>query len=201
MDINRRKFIASAATISAISIAGCSDNLEGPEELEAPSYGDEDAELTLELFTDFACSACRRYSESTKPQLDENYVNEGIVRVEHYDFTIPTDDTWTFEVANAARSVQQQAGSEEFWNFFELALERQEEMNRSVIENIAEEVGVDPSQTVDDAEARSYSRAIANNTDYGSSIGVTGTPGIVINEQVAENVSFESISNLIESNR
>jgi protein-disulfide isomerase len=52
-------------------------------------YGSKSAPITIEVFSDFQCPACRAFYESTLKQVIDNYVTTGKVYLLHRDFPLP----------------------------------------------------------------------------------------------------------------
>jgi protein-disulfide isomerase len=52
-------------------------------------FGSKSAPITIEVFGDFQCPACRAFYEATMKQVIDNYVNTGKVYVVHRDFPLP----------------------------------------------------------------------------------------------------------------
>jgi protein-disulfide isomerase len=52
------------------------------------SLGSKSAPITMEVFSDFQCPACRNFYETTLKQLIDNYVNTGKVYLIHRDFPL-----------------------------------------------------------------------------------------------------------------
>jgi protein-disulfide isomerase len=53
------------------------------------AYGSKNAPITMEVFSDFQCPACKQLYKTTNQQLLDNYVNTGKVYLIHRDFPLP----------------------------------------------------------------------------------------------------------------
>jgi protein-disulfide isomerase len=53
------------------------------------AFGSRSAPITIEVFSDFQCPACKQLYKSTNQQLLDNYVNTGKVYLIHRDFPLP----------------------------------------------------------------------------------------------------------------
>jgi protein-disulfide isomerase len=53
------------------------------------ALGSKSAPITMEVFGDFQCPACRAFYEATSKQVIDNYVNTGKVYLIHRDFPLP----------------------------------------------------------------------------------------------------------------
>ena len=66
-----------------------------PQSLSLPdldphkAFGQKNAPVVVEIFSDFQCPACRQYYVNTNRQLMDNYVNTGKVYLVHRDFPLP----------------------------------------------------------------------------------------------------------------
>jgi protein-disulfide isomerase len=66
-------------------------------------FGSKSAPITIEVFGDFQCPACRAFYESTMKQVIDNYVNTGKVYVLHRDFPLPMH-TYAMQAAQFANA-------------------------------------------------------------------------------------------------
>ena len=53
------------------------------------AFGSKNAPITMEVFSDFQCPACKQLYKSTNQQLIDNYVNASKVYLVHRDFPLP----------------------------------------------------------------------------------------------------------------
>jgi protein-disulfide isomerase len=53
------------------------------------AYGSKNAPITMEVFSDFQCPACKQLYKTTNQQLLDNYVNTNKVYLIHRDFPLP----------------------------------------------------------------------------------------------------------------
>ena len=53
------------------------------------AYGTKSAPITMEVFSDFQCPACKQLFKTTNQPLIDNYVNSGKVYLIHRDFPLP----------------------------------------------------------------------------------------------------------------
>ncbi len=78
--------VASAVTVLA---GGGLSNVSTTDVDPHKAFGSKSAPITMEVFSDFQCPACRTLYKSVWPQLFENYVNTGRVYLIHRDFPLP----------------------------------------------------------------------------------------------------------------
>jgi protein-disulfide isomerase len=53
------------------------------------AFGSKNAPITMEVFSDFQCPACKQLFKTTNQQLLDNYVNTNKVYLVHRDFPLP----------------------------------------------------------------------------------------------------------------
>lgn len=214
----RRRYLASLAGLFAT--AGClgQESDEGPvptraaeqpgteaaipvtqvDSLETPTRGDPDADVTVSVYEDFACPHCRDYTLSVLPKLRDEFIEPGKVRYERYDFPIPVHERWSWAAANAARSVQNDVGTDEFWRYSHLLYENQDQYSYGLIGELAEEVDGDPETVRAAAEEGVYREVLEEDRKQGQNRGVTGTPTVFVNGNHVEQ-SYEEVSQAIRS--
>ena len=200
MKQRRRTYLATAGTIAVgtAGLAGClgggsaaaetSHDCEITEreqvsELPQPRVGPDDAAVTVDVFEDFACPACRDFATGALSQLKDDFDDE--VAFEQYDFPIPVSD-WSERVANAARSIQDEHGDEAFFAFSQAAYENQDDYSWQLIGDLAEAVGADPCGVLSDASTETYAPVINANVDEGRQREAPGTPTVFVNGEMVD---------------
>jgi protein-disulfide isomerase len=90
-------FVMAFASTSAVSARQQTKTTSSPaakpttvalDPSEAKSLGSKSAPITIEVFEDFQCPACRNFYETTVKQLIDDYVNPGKVYLIHRDFPL-----------------------------------------------------------------------------------------------------------------
>ncbi|MFC6717789.1 DsbA family protein [Natrialbaceae archaeon GCM10025810] len=217
MILPRREFVGAAAA-ALVGLAGClGDGGDGDgsgDEIDleagdgessfAPTLGDSDADVTVTVFSDYACPHCQRFEESVFPEIVSNYVDPGDVAYQHRDFVVPVHETWSWAIAGAGRSVHEQADDEAFFEFFTAIFDRSDDYSDDAIESVASdlEADVDAEQVRTDAEDGTYREEIEASREAAADAGVEGTPTVVVDGQPVELQSsedYESVEEAIES--
>lgn len=194
MDTTRRSLLATVGGGTTIGLAGClgaiggggAANCDTQEEdpvssMPAPAMGDGD--VTVRVWSDYACPHCATFSAEALPQIEENYVSSGDVTYEHHDFPIPVSEKWSWAAASAARGVQDSMDDETFFEMSALLFENQNKYTMKLVGDLAEQVGADRCAIVGDAEYGTYRPVLERDRQRGSSAGVAGTPAIFVNDQ------------------
>lgn len=167
------------------SAGSSQDNASGGEESAAelgpPTLGDEDAPVTMIEYSDFLCPYCGQFAREVEPQLVEQYVKDGTLKIEWRDF--PYMGQKSVNAALAAREAQEQG---KFWEYHDALYESQESVNSGTFSDdnllrIAEEVGLDAEEVERSLTSSEHQEAVGTDFEEGQQRGVTGTPTFVIN--------------------
>lgn len=150
-----------------------------------PVLGDENAKITIIEFADYQCPYCEAFFTQVEPILREEYVKKGLAKMQWRDFAFLGPES--FWAAEAARCANDQG---KFWQYHDLLLNRQKGENEGAfskenLKTFAGELGLNTADFDSCLDTGKYTQAVKDDTDYGRSVGVTGTPGTFINgEQV-----------------
>jgi len=97
--VNRRRLIADVCLFlgSIVLVAAASPVAAGlPGQVSAvpdvdphKAFGSKNAPITMEVFSDFQCPACKQLYKTTNQQLLDNYVNTNKVYMIHRDYPLP----------------------------------------------------------------------------------------------------------------
>ncbi len=151
-------------------------NIEG-----SPMLGDAKAPVTVVEFGDFQCPYCQRYFQDNEPALVKDYVNTGKVKFVWKDYSFLGDEsTWA---AEAARCANEQG---KFWAYHDYlyshqGAERSGAFAKPKLKSFAQTLGLDTSRFNSCLDSDKYAAAIGAETQYGNTIGVTGTPASFVN--------------------
>jgi protein-disulfide isomerase len=163
------------------------------DDSQSPIVGEKNAPVTMVVWYDYQCPFCKKLELEAMPQVYENYVKEGKVRIVLKDFQflgeysdIPgRDDSTT--AALFGRAVWD-AYPDRFYDWYVAMAERQDEENGGFgdlasIQTMTRELGgidVDRVTRLLSEKQAEYLAAIEADRTEGASLGVNGTPAIVI---------------------
>ena len=202
--MKRRHALAGIASASTLSVAGCLGGLlgsDGVQDLPDPTLGQDDAPVTVEVWEDFSCPHCKTFDQNVYPQLVENYVNPGDIQYVFYDFPIPVRERWSWDVAEAARVVQDNADeADAFWAFKDRMFENQGAYSEDVLSSVAEELGVDGDSLLSDVSDDQYRPVVEAAREEGSDMGVQGTPTVFVDGTEVSSSTYDAVANAIERN-
>lgn len=143
--------------------------------------GEEDAPLVLYEFSDFQCPFCARFYTDAFPQIEENYIKTGKVKLVYKDFPLDSIHPEATPAALAARCAGDQG---KFWEFHDKIFENQQLLGSSSYTSWANELGLDTTTFNECLTSRKHISAIRKDLLEGEKAGVRGTPAFVLNGQV-----------------
>ena len=146
--------------------------------------GDANAPVTIEIYSDFQCPACRQFATSVEPQIVQQYVTTGKVHLIYRHFPFLGDESML-----AARASMCAAEQNLFWDyhailFANLAGENQGTFRQENLLAFANAIGVDPGAFPACVEAKRYQSIIDEDLQQGKSKGVTGVPSVFVDDKL-----------------
>lgn len=162
--------------------------------------GDPDAPITLIEFSDFKCPYCGRHANETAPQIEQAYVQSGVVRVGYYSLAFLSPESQF-----AAEASECAADQEAFWEYHNLLFTRLgngTSFDKETLKQYAAELKLDTAAFNDCLDTGKYTAAVQQQTAAANSIGVQSTPTFLVNGQpVVGAQPFEVFQQVIESQR
>ncbi len=143
-----------------------------------PSWGPQNAPVTIIEFSDFQCPFCGRFHRDTYDQIRKNY--SGKIRFVYRDFPIVQLHPYAEISAQAADCVNEQG---QFWPYHDLLLSNQDISGASDLRRFAAQLGIDMSTYDDCVRTQRYQQEVAKDLQDGTGYGVQGTPTFFINGQ------------------
>jgi protein-disulfide isomerase len=136
--------------------------------------GPEDAPVTIVEFSDYQCPFCHR-AQGVVDRILEEYA--GKVRFVHLDF--PLDNhPGAIPAARASRCAGEQG---RFWDYHRNLMLEKGPLDQADLDKRAASLGLDTGRFSECMASDRHDEAIINELEYGSSLGVTGTPAYFIN--------------------
>lgn len=153
--------------------------------LSPPTLGNPDADVTVSIYRDFACPNCIEFTLSVLSAIKQSELGSNAIEYRHRDFPIPVSE-WSLPVANAARSVQDQAGDERFFEFvtalFE-SIDTPSEYSRDLLASVGRDVGVSGEQVRAASSERPYCQLLADERAAAKTRDVSATPVVFVNDK------------------
>jgi protein-disulfide isomerase len=157
--------------------------------------------VTLTVYADFACPACRTFHDDFVPPLEDEYVDAGVVTYEHRDFPLEMHAPRSFDAANAARAVQDAADDEAFFAYVDSLFANQRRLSPDVYQSLAGDVSADGDRVREAVEGRIYRETVSRDLDAGNEAGVRGTPTVFVDGEGPIDLSLEAIREAVEAAR
>ncbi len=173
---------AAAVLVLGVSGAGAASQaealLEALERGPGPSRGSVDAPVTLVEFSDFQCSYCRKFWRETLPRIEEKYIRTGKVRFVYRHLALLGPPS--VQAAVAAECAHDQGM---FWPYHDRLFANASPLafSKGNLKRYADEVRLDPARFGSCLIAEQPRQKVEQETAVGFAIGMTGTPGFMIN--------------------
>ncbi len=188
----------TATTNTAGTTAGATVDIADVDLADHPYIGEEDAPAVMAFWSDFQCPFCKRFDQTTLPTLVSQYVDTGKLKIVFKDFAFLGEDSQT--AAIAARAVWE-ASPKNYYPWMKAMYEKQDDENGGwgkkddIIALTGTVSGIDAdkvSKLMDDNKTE-YQTAIDADRAEGSQLGVRGTPGFIIGNQLISGAETASV--------
>jgi len=141
-----------------------------------PSWGPEDAPVTIVEFSDFQCPFCSRFFSETYPQIKQEY--EGQVHFVYRDFPLTSLHENAQKAGEAAECADDQG---KFWEYHDMLFNNNSALDDASLKGYASQLGLDTSAFDQCLDSGKYTEEVQKDYQEGISYGVTGTPAFYIN--------------------
>jgi protein-disulfide isomerase len=152
------------------------------------SLGNDDAPVTIDVFEDFQCPACKYFTEEIETLVIANLVNTGKARYVFHvypflDGGTASDGGESDQAANASMCANEQG---KFWEMHGTLFANWNGENQGAFSDIrlqamAENIGLDMNAFDVCFKANKYKERIQADLDLGKQMGVSGTPTVFVN--------------------
>jgi len=159
-----------------------------------PSWGPEDAAVTLVEFSDFECPYCSGFTQ-TLDQIKNDY--EGRIRVVFRQFPLTQIHANAMKAAEASLCAAEQ---DRFWPLHDLMFADQQGLGVAQLREKARQTGVDGAAFDACLDSGKYLEQVEADLQAGARLGVSGTPAVFINGRPLEGgaVGYEVIAELLD---
>ena len=146
---------------------------------ENPSLGAGNAQVVVQIWSDFECSFCA----DVHPVLTEMLrVYAGKVRLVWHDYPLPLHAHARL-AANAGREAYAQGGAEAFWNFHDAVYgASRPRLDAEGLTTFAAKAGLDQARFREALSTQRHDAAVKRDFDAGNALGVEGTPAFLVND-------------------
>ncbi len=171
---------------------GATVNIKDVDTKGAPFIGNANAPVTIAFWADYQCPFCKQFEQVTLPQIIQNYVNTGKVKIVFFDLTFLGDDSVTaaeygravwklypgqyFAWRTAMYEAQDDEGDKGFGDAASI-----DKLNATI-------PGLDAAKLKADVTANKgpYAAAAAADKAQGQKLGISATPSFVIGTQLIQ---------------
>jgi protein-disulfide isomerase len=159
---------------------------------DSPALGGKKAKVTIVEFSDFQCPFCGRV-EPTLKQIRDTYKDD--VKIVWRNEPLPFHPN----AVPAAKAAMAAAKQGKFWQMHDLMFQHQAELSEAKYEEWAKEIGVNVAKWKADKESPQIAKAVDDDTKYGQSVGVDGTPAFFVNGKfISGAMPFETFKPIID---
>ncbi|PIO00399.1 disulfide bond formation protein DsbA [archaeon CG10_big_fil_rev_8_21_14_0_10_43_11] len=145
-----------------------------------PIKGDPKAPVTIVEFSDFQCPYCARFYSETLPQIVANYINTGKAKLVYRDFPLSFHEN-AQKAAEAAECADEQGM---FWQMHDTLFENQNALGVASLKQYAKDLGLDSAAFDACLDSGSMTAETLADMQAGQSVGISGTPGFYVNDQL-----------------
>jgi protein-disulfide isomerase len=145
-----------------------------PED-DDPSFGPEDAVITIIEFSDFECPFCRKWHTETWPLLLESYGDQ--IRLVYRDFPLTTMHQNATPAAAAANCAGEQNA---YWDFHE-KLYSSDSLNQATYQTYANDLGLDMEAFNECLDSGRQTEEVQADYEFAANLGVRSTPTFFVN--------------------
>jgi protein-disulfide isomerase len=154
------------------------------------TLGSANAPVTIDIWADFQCYACRNFFTGAERQIVDDYVASGKARIVFHDFIVVDRNTGGQDSADAAQAARIAADQGKFWQFADLLWANQSpteepgafSWNRLL--DMAQAAGLDADAFLADMQSGKHAAEVTAETAAGQAAGYNGAPTVVVNGQV-----------------
>jgi protein-disulfide isomerase len=151
---------------------------------DSPSRGPADAAVTIVVFSDFQCPACK----ATLPMLEtEAAAHSSELRLVHKFYPLPKH-TRSKDAAYAAVAAMKQG---KFWEMEKLLFENQDTLSDQDLDGFAGKLGLDMGRFHADKAAPETRGLVERDIADGEAAGLTHTPFVLINGRLFDVAYFK----------
>ncbi|MBI3331996.1 DsbA family protein [Candidatus Peregrinibacteria bacterium] len=180
------------ALISVLLLAACVDTTGLTADSSRTPRGNANGAVIVQEFADIQCPACKSaHAGINKPLLDK-YGNQ--VRFEFMHFPLQSIHRFALEAAQAAECAADQG---KFWEFVDLAYERQTQLSSTALRDWAGVLGLDGELFDRCVRSEIKEDTVLEDYERGRALGVQGTPTYFVNGKRVES-GFDTVSKVID---
>ncbi len=187
-------FIAIIAILSLTTHSSIGDDIILITPIARPmvngtAFGDPNAPVKIEVFSDFQCPACKTFAQEIEPQVIETYVTTGTVYLVYRHFPFLDDRAATKESDQAANASMCAAEQQRFWDYHDILFANWNGENVGAFNDrrliaFAEALNLDMNAFNACFKENRYWNDIKKDIADGKLANVQGTPTVLVNGKI-----------------
>ena len=142
-----------------------------------PVKGNPDAPVTIIEFSDFQCPYCASFFSDTLPQIEQNYIDTGKVKLVYRDFPL----SFHANAEPAAEAAECAGEQGKYWEMHDKLFENQASLSAASYKQWAADLGLDTAKFDSCLDSSKYASEIQKDVQDGQAAGVSGTPTFFVN--------------------
>jgi len=169
-------------SVSALTQPVTNEEISAHLAKDGPSRGNDKARVVLIEFSDFQCSFCRKFWQTTLPLIDKKYINTGKVKFVYRHFAILGKHSTA--AAQAAECAHEQG---KFWAYHDKLFASAGipfAFTDAKLKGYAKEVGLKAQQFSQCLDSQKYLNKVEGETAVAAFLGARGTPAFLLNGQL-----------------
>ena len=148
----------------------------------APTKGDVSAKIVVMEFADYQCPFCGAFAREIWPRLEQEYVATGKVRFVFRNLPLSIHP----RAQAAAEAALCAARQGQFWAMHDRLFQNQATLDDESLRSYGRSIGPAPEAFAECLERHSTLRPVQDDTTFGKSLGISGTPAFLIGTGVSE---------------
>ena len=152
---------------------------------DRPALGSADAPVTVVEFTDYQCPFCRRFTQSTFPLIQKQYIDTGKVRWVVRDLPL----AFHANARKAGQSVHCANEQGKFWEMRDMLFKNSAKLADEDLKKYAGEVGLDVAAFDACLGSDRYLAEMDKDSAEARQVSITGTPTFVIGKSGGDKLS------------
>ncbi len=197
--------IAVVAVLVVLQLTTQDDAPDRPEDAvaEGRTRGEPEAPVTIIAYADYQCGHCKKFTEETERVIEQEYVEEGLVRLEFRNMVV-FDGRESWLAAKAAECANDQGY---FWEYHDKLFEEQRSPESGAfaperLKRFAGEVGLDQAEFDACYDSDEHEDDISDEVEAGRDAGIRSTPWLIVTvtgETSGETVQGNKLEELREA--
>ena len=169
---------AQAPTVPNVPTAAEAPTIDNSKLVDDDAVkGDKNAPVTIVEFSDYECPFCEKFYTQTLPQIEENYIKTGKVKLIYRDFPLG----FHAQAQKAAEAAECAGEQGKYYEMHNLLFEKGVAGGVSSFKEYAKEIKLDTTKFDQCLDSGKMSSEVQKDAADGGKYGVQGTPAFFIN--------------------